>query len=200
MYLAIRRYQVDSSSVDKVMERVDDGFVPIISDAPGFFAYYAIDAGGGEIATVSVFEDQAGAEESNQMAADYVKQNLASLLPDPPEITAGEVGVHEEASEKGEPGRYATVRQYQINQGAVHEALQQFNEGIVPILKERSGFVEYYGLEGENEIAAINIFEDQAEAEESNEVAGEYVNENLTSILPLSPKITAGEIAVFRAG
>jgi hypothetical protein len=28
------------------------------------------------------------------MAADWVKQNLASLLPTPPEITAGEMGVY----------------------------------------------------------------------------------------------------------
>jgi hypothetical protein len=56
-------------------------------------AYYALNAG--KIATVSVFEDQAGAEESIRMAADWVRQNLASLLPNPPEITAGEVEAHE---------------------------------------------------------------------------------------------------------
>ena len=58
-------------------------------------AYYALNAGAGEIATVSVFEDQAGAEESVRMAADWVRGNLAALLPDPPEITAGEVEAHE---------------------------------------------------------------------------------------------------------
>jgi actin-like ATPase involved in cell morphogenesis len=58
-------------------------------------AYYALNAGAGEIAIVSVFEDQARAEESIRMAADWVRQNLASLLPNPPEITAGEVEAHE---------------------------------------------------------------------------------------------------------
>lgn len=61
----------------------------------GFVAYYAINAGDGVVASISVFETQAGAEESNRMAASWVKQNLASLLPTPPEITAGEVGVHQ---------------------------------------------------------------------------------------------------------
>ncbi len=76
-------------------ESADAIFIPIIKDADGFLAYYALNAGAGEIATVSVFEDQAGTEESVRMAADWVRQNLAALLPDPPEITAGEVGAHE---------------------------------------------------------------------------------------------------------
>jgi hypothetical protein len=85
---------MDPGSVDELMRRVNEGFVPIISRGAGFMAYYAVNAGGGVVASISVFETQAGADESNRMAADWVKQNLASLLPTPPEITAGEVGVH----------------------------------------------------------------------------------------------------------
>ena len=95
MHVAIRRYQTDPASVDAVMQQVNEGFIPIIKDADGFLAYYALNAGAGEIATVSVFEDQAGAEESIRMAADWIRQNLAALLPNPPEITAGEVEAHE---------------------------------------------------------------------------------------------------------
>ena len=38
MHLAIRYYRVDPDSVEEVMRRVDEGFVPIISSAPGFLA------------------------------------------------------------------------------------------------------------------------------------------------------------------
>ena len=59
-------------------------------------AFYALHAGEGVLATVSVFEDRASAEESINMAADCIRrQNLASLLPNPPEIIAGEVRAHE---------------------------------------------------------------------------------------------------------
>jgi quinol monooxygenase YgiN len=95
MHVAIRRYQTDPASVDAVMQQVNEGFIPIIKDADGFLAYYALKASESEIATVSVFEDQAGAEESIRMAAEWVRDNLAALLPNPPEITAGEVGAHE---------------------------------------------------------------------------------------------------------
>ncbi|MHC4215628.1 MAG: hypothetical protein ACYSWP_19945 [Planctomycetota bacterium] len=61
-----------------------------------FICYYVIDAGNDQMASISVFKDQAGAEESNRIASDWVKQNIASLLPGPPEIVAGEVVAHTE--------------------------------------------------------------------------------------------------------
>ncbi len=143
MHLAIRYYRVDPDSVDEVIRRVNEGFVPIISDAPGFLAYYALDAGDGVLATVSVFENRSGAEESTRMAKDYANEDLGSLIPDPPKVMAGEVVVHE-TSEKEEQGGYASIRWYQINQGATSEALQQFHEGIVPVLDESPGFVGYF--------------------------------------------------------
>ena len=97
MYVSVRRYKMEPGSVDELMRRVEEGFVPIVSKGPGFVAYYALDAGDGVVASISVFEDQAGAEESNRMAADWVRENLASLLPNPPEVTAGEVRVHKAA-------------------------------------------------------------------------------------------------------
>ncbi len=96
MYVAIRRYQmVESGSVDEVMQRVKDGFIPIIKDGPGFLAYYVLDSGSGTVTSVSVFEDQEGAKESIRMAADWVRENLVSMFPNPPEIIDGEVGAHE---------------------------------------------------------------------------------------------------------
>ncbi|GHJ47356.1 hypothetical protein Cs7R123_46980 [Catellatospora sp. TT07R-123] len=73
---------------------MQEGFVPIIRAVPGLLAYYWVDAGNGVMVSTSVFESRAGAEESNARAADWVKDNLASLLPNPPQIAAGEVVAH----------------------------------------------------------------------------------------------------------
>ena len=93
MYATVRRYEgvTDPSEAGR---RVNEGFVPLISTIPGFVALYLVNAGGGVMISTSVFQDQSGAEESNRRAADYVRQNLASLLPNPPQITAGEVVAH----------------------------------------------------------------------------------------------------------
>src|SRR5687768_144020 len=91
MYAAIRRYLTDPDSIDEVARRVNEGFVPLISDMQGFVAYFALNAGQGEFGSVSIFEDQLSAEESNRAAEDWVNQNLSELLPTPPDFAAGEV-------------------------------------------------------------------------------------------------------------
>jgi hypothetical protein len=91
-FAVIRRYDgVDPRSIDEVTRRVNEGLVPIISQIPGFVAYCALDGGGGVVASVSIFESQAGADESTRRVASWVKANLASLVPNPPQFTSGTV-------------------------------------------------------------------------------------------------------------
>ena len=90
MYAAVRRYEGVTDPAE-AGRRVKEGFVPLIREVPGFVAYYWIDAGDGAMVSTSVFEDRTGAEESTKRAADFVRENLASLLPNPPQVTAGEV-------------------------------------------------------------------------------------------------------------
>jgi hypothetical protein len=90
MYAVIRRYEGVTDSAE-AGRRVDEGFVPLLRRAPGFVAYYWVDAGDGVMVSTSVFEDQSGAEESISTAADFVRDNLAALLPNRPQVTAGPV-------------------------------------------------------------------------------------------------------------
>jgi len=71
--------------------RVKEEFIPLLREVSGFVAYYWVNAGGGVMVSTSIFQDQAGEEESTKRAADYVRTSLSSLLPDPPQVTAGEV-------------------------------------------------------------------------------------------------------------
>ena len=98
MHAVVRIYQVDPGSVDEFKQLVNETFLPIIKEAPGFQAYYSLDTGDGRITSVSVFDDRAGAEESTSMAADNIRKNMASVAPIPPEILQGEVFATEAAS------------------------------------------------------------------------------------------------------
>ncbi len=91
MYASIRRYVVHRESVDEIAGRISEGFVPVIRDIPGFVAYYVVDAGNGIAISFSIFEDQAGAERSAAEAKEYIRENMASLFPNPPENMDGEV-------------------------------------------------------------------------------------------------------------
>jgi hypothetical protein len=94
MYATVRRYTIQGSA-EELSRRVREGFAPILKQGPGFVGYYVVDGGDGTVTSVSIFLDQAGAEESNRSAADWVKAHLTQFLPNPPEITAGEVTVAE---------------------------------------------------------------------------------------------------------
>src|ERR687886_2474348 len=93
MYVAVRRYEGVTDS-KKVAQLVIEGFLPIISEMPGFVAYYSVDAGDGVMVSTSIFEHKEAEEQSNWRAGDFVAQHLAPLLPNPPQITAGEVVAH----------------------------------------------------------------------------------------------------------
>jgi hypothetical protein len=97
VYASIRHYHAVPGAMDEIMRQIDESFVPIVSGAPGFVAYYVLSAMNDILATISVFEDQAGAEESNHLAAAWVEDTIASLVASAPGITAGEVAVHKTA-------------------------------------------------------------------------------------------------------
>jgi hypothetical protein len=90
MYVAVRRYE-GVSDPQKVAQVAQEGFVPLISEIEGFVAHYTVDAGDGVIVGISVFEHKAAEEESTFVAGEFVEDHLLPLMPNRPQITAGEV-------------------------------------------------------------------------------------------------------------
>ena len=90
MYAAVRRYEgiTDDAEAGRL---VGESFIPLLEDVDGFIAYYWIDAGDGVMASLSVFEDKAGADESVKLARKWVQENAATLIPNPPQVTEGSV-------------------------------------------------------------------------------------------------------------
>ena len=97
MYTTVRHYE-GVTDIDAVVQSINEGFLDSIRQVPGFINYSALDAGGGTLVTISVFEDRSGVEESDRRAAQWIQQhNLASILPNPPQISEGEVLAHASA-------------------------------------------------------------------------------------------------------
>jgi hypothetical protein len=97
MYVAVRRYD-GVTDPRKAGQLVREGFIPIISELPGFVAYYWVDAGDGVMVSTSVFEHKDAEEQTNFVAGEFVAEHLAPLLPNRPQITAGEVVAYEGSS------------------------------------------------------------------------------------------------------
>jgi hypothetical protein len=74
MHVAIRRYELPAELMTDLKEKIQNEFVPEITRVSGFNAYYAVQTGSSEIATVSVFETADGTDESTRMAAEFVQR------------------------------------------------------------------------------------------------------------------------------
>jgi hypothetical protein len=81
MYATVRWYE-GVTDPNEAGREVEEGFMPIISEVPGFVAYYWVDAGDGVMISMSVYEDQSGSEESTRRAADYVQEHMGLLTPE----------------------------------------------------------------------------------------------------------------------
>jgi hypothetical protein len=94
-YLAIRQYQfAPDRTIEELAAAVESGFMPIVRDVPGFLEYLLVETSEGPL-SISIFADQAGAEESTRRAADWVQQNLADFFAGPPTVTTGSVWLHD---------------------------------------------------------------------------------------------------------
>ena len=98
MFAVIRRYNTHEGTTEKIVQRVREGFVPLISGLPGFVSYDVVRAADGSLLSMSVFETRDAADASNRLASDWVHDNLASLIRTAPVILSGDVMVHHPSS------------------------------------------------------------------------------------------------------
>ena len=94
MYAAIRQARAKTGAAEELARRIKEGAIPIISDVEGFMAYYVVYAPDDTVTAISIFNNHAGAEESNKRAVAWIEENLAPLLAGPATAVAGPVIVH----------------------------------------------------------------------------------------------------------
>jgi len=94
MYAAIRQAKAKAGKAEELARTIKEGAIPIISDVPGFRAYYVIYAPDDTVTAISVFNDFAGAEESNRRGLAWIEEHLAPLLTGPATAVSGPVIVH----------------------------------------------------------------------------------------------------------
>src|SRR5579859_1387932 len=95
---------------------------------------------------------------------------------------------------------YAVLRRIRVQPHLVEEAVQRIERGLVPLLKNGSGFVELdIVLVGRDEGVSISIFETREAAEKGNALSLEWAREQ---IFPLAQGpaeiIGVGEIVLHQ--
>jgi hypothetical protein len=89
MYATVRVYSGSRELADALVENESE-VKRIIRGIDGFKAYYLVRTSDGA-ASVSVYENEAGADESNRVASDWIRENLPDLSVSAPQVSAGDV-------------------------------------------------------------------------------------------------------------
>lgn len=107
MFASVRRYRLESGSIDELLHLVDSDFAESVEEMDGFMEYQVLECGNGEIITITTFKDRRSAEASMEMAADWVRDTLSRRF----DLTrlesfVGEVAVSRASEDVTVPARY----------------------------------------------------------------------------------------------
>jgi quinol monooxygenase YgiN len=107
VFASIRRYRLESGSIDDMLRLVDTDFADTVQELDGFVEYQVVECGNGEIVTITTFTDRAHAEGSMDVSADWVRDTLARRF-DLARLEAfvGEVVISRAQADVLEPERY----------------------------------------------------------------------------------------------
>jgi hypothetical protein len=89
MFASIRKYSLRRRSAEELARRVREGFVPLMRHMQGFRGYYLLDGGPDVLITISMFDNADAAFASNEIAADWVRDNFLEFVKGMPEVMVG---------------------------------------------------------------------------------------------------------------
>ncbi len=99
MFVSIRTYRIGRGSVEEVMHRVDRDLADAFAREPGFISYEVARTGEHTVASVTMFHEREEAEASNELAAEWVSEELADFDVERMGVINGEVMVSRASSD-----------------------------------------------------------------------------------------------------
>ena len=93
MYASIRRYTGADPRFWEQIQQQRSSLEAAFRQVRGFQSWYLVRTGDG-LTTITLCDDQAGADESVQVAANWLRDNMPGLLAGQPEVSNGEVTLH----------------------------------------------------------------------------------------------------------
>ena len=198
MYVTLRRYaEVGARMYEVIFRKVESGLVPMLKGQPGFRCYCAFVSGDGDGLSVTVFDGRAQAAWANERVRGWGRANLRDLLPDRPEVIAGECGIAEVSGERradqGQPP-VVVVREFG-NLGPVEETREIVRRHTLPIVTGSPGFRAVYMFRDERDQsrgATVALFDTRAEALRSHKRSMQALRGTAGDMAPPPPRVAAG--------
>jgi Antibiotic biosynthesis monooxygenase len=95
MFTIVRKFRLARGSAEEVARSVQESFVSLLRELPGFREHYLLDGGPDVLISIRVFDSADEAFASNEIAANWMRDNVLEFVKGMPEVMAGNVLVAE---------------------------------------------------------------------------------------------------------
>ena len=204
VFASVRVYDgVNPADQAEIARLTDTGFLPIIRESDGFVGYYFLPAED-MLATISLFDSPERATASNDAAREFIVENLAPLLPNPPTIYQGSLSIDHVAAllasddDAGSGELYASIRFYEgFDLRHFDEANDLAIAHLLPALQELGGlFAQYAFNDGEDTVVGISVFDSEEASLAANDVGKAFTLEYVSEWAPNPPTGVSGKLAI----
>ena len=205
MYVTLRRYaEVGARMYEIVARRAEEGLLPTLKAQPGFRCYCAFVSADGHGVSMTVFDGHAQAARANEQVRGWGRANLHDLLPDRPEVFAGECGVAEVSPEwrasRGERPPIVAVREF-ADPGPAEKTREVMQRHALPIIAGSPGFRAVYIFGNEREPsrgASVTFFDSRENGRRAYERTATAFRERAVGMAPSpSRRAVSGRAIVF---
>jgi hypothetical protein len=203
MFASIRCYVAPSAPTGELAGRVDAEFADRIAAQPGFVWYALLDCGGGDLITISLFEERDQAAGSRELARRWTEERLGEFGLTLTESLNGAIPVSRATPGLlvPAPARFARVRRYKLSDAHLGEFVWRVvDTRLAERMAELDGFVAYFVFSSATgELVTVSVFRDRGAATVSDEVALAFVRGELHDLdIKRTDTIGGGEIVVSR--
>ncbi|MCY3575612.1 MAG: hypothetical protein OXG92_11645 [Chloroflexi bacterium] len=203
VFSSIRVYAgIDPADHPEIQRVTAEGFLPIMRASDGFVGYYLL-PDGDMLAAVSLFETAEQAAAATEGASEFVAENLAALLPNPPIIFEGTLDISylmraKDRLSQGMSSLYASLRLYHnydlTNRAAEVNLVARI---LLPQQQAAGGLFSYLTMhDGIDRLVALSVYESEANALASNTLAADFVAEYLAESVPEDPVRVNGQLGI----
>ena len=202
MYVTLRRYaEVGARMYEIVARRVEEGLVPTLKGQPGFRCYCAFVSANGEGVSMTIFDERGQAARANEQVRGWGRANLHDLLPERPEVFAGECGIAAVSpgwrAGQGKRPPIVAVREFD---NLAEETREMIGRHGLPITTASPGFRAVYIFRNEREPsrgASMALFDTRENARRAHEPSAQAFREQAGGVAPSPRWAGSGRAIVF---
>jgi hypothetical protein len=205
MFVVIRRTKLVGAP-EEAVQRTRDHILPLVQGRPGFRGYCGFVTEQRDAAySISIFDDRQSAMEAHQRVRDWIGQHMRDLMPEEPEVVAGETVFHEvshpqDQQKDRQQSLCLVIRTYQGITGQTETMHSTVSEYTLPAILRAPGFRGFYAFRDEddpNKAIAVTLFDTREEAMRSHEQVVGIMRERLGEMAYRPPRVTVGETVVL---